>query len=316
MKTKRILITSAGTATAINVISALRRSSRYECHIIAIDRDPLAAGLHLADKHLVVPSIDTETYLPSLLEIIEQHEIDFIFPVFSKEISVFARNKNKFEEMGANLLIPHPETIEQCDNKLRFIEFLDRHGFVHPATYASANNIVGFPVFMKPVKGSSSQNAFRVNNRRELDFYREQFPDSIIQDFMDCPEYTVDCLLSEHQEIIASVIRQRMKIKDGKAVVARTINNPYIEQETRRLLLQLGLIGPCNVQLFLDGDTVCFSEVNPRLAAGGLPLSVESGVNIPELMLRLADGESLTYQDYKAEIVMMRYLTEIFLRQP
>ena len=51
----KALVTSAGTASSINVIKALKCQREYEIEIIAVDADRTAPGLYLADEYTVVP---------------------------------------------------------------------------------------------------------------------------------------------------------------------------------------------------------------------------------------------------------------------
>ena len=47
---KNILVTSAGVATGVNVISALRSSTKYRCSITSADMSKDSAGLYLSDN--------------------------------------------------------------------------------------------------------------------------------------------------------------------------------------------------------------------------------------------------------------------------
>lgn len=314
MKNKTVLLTSAGVATAVNVISALRKSRHYNFKIIAVDMGNNSAGQFLADMAYRVPSIKDHSYLQKILKIISKHSVDFVFPLYSQEIALFAANAPSILESGAQLLIPDLRSIMLCDDKIEFLSFLDENNFSHPVTFPSHLQVTRFPVFIKPKSGSSSRNAYKIPDQEELSFYLRKFPDSVIQEFVVKKEYTVDCLVDNELRIIASVPRERICVKDGKSVVAKSLKNELIITEVHRLLSTLQIRGACNVQLFFDGQTVEFIEVNPRLAAGGLPLCIEAGVNIPEMMVRIADGERLDYQDFEDGVLMIRYLSDLFIR--
>jgi carbamoyl-phosphate synthase large subunit len=125
----------------------------------------------------------------------------------------------------------------------------------------------------------------------------------------------VDCFVSRAGVLVGCVPRYRLKVKDGKSMVAVTADRPRLRAAVEALLARLAYRGACNVQVFEEPDgRVQFVEVNPRLAAGGLPLATEAGVNIPELMLREADGEVLGPVATEAGVRMIRYLSEVFVR--
>jgi carbamoyl-phosphate synthase large subunit len=310
----RVLLTAAGTATAANVMQALRDSRRFDVHIVAVDQDPLAVGLYLADARAIVPSARDPAYIERIVELCRRERIEFVFPLHSSEIPVFARARALLADAGIGLCIAEPSVAQLCIEKDRFIAFLAGAGFPHPRTYAGYSDVAAYPVFLKPRIGSSSNGTFKVGDREELEFLLRRHPDSLIQEYIDWPELTVDCFVSRSGVLVGCVPRYRRRVKDGKSVVAETAAVPRVVQQVERLLDALALRGPCNVQLFHDGgEGIRFVEVNPRLSAGGLPLATHVGTNIPELMLREDHGEALTERfAVRPGVTMIRYLTELF----
>ena len=53
MKKVTVVVSSCGTASAVNVIKGLRSQNRYDVTIVAVDRDPLAPG---RARHVVHPN--------------------------------------------------------------------------------------------------------------------------------------------------------------------------------------------------------------------------------------------------------------------
>lgn len=312
---KTVLLTSAGTATALNVLSSLRASSFYEVKTIAVDRSEDAAGLYLADKFRLVPDASDPNYLASVLQIAREEGVDYIFPLHSTEIIRFAEQIEMFRSQRVELTVARPSIVALCNDKKAFQEFLLAHSYDHPRWLSEPAVVEDFPVFIKPRWGSSSVGSHRVDTREDLEFWCRRNPNSVIQEWVGWPEVTVDCYVNRSGVLVGCVPRRRTKVKDGKSVVSTTFESSHITEAVDALLRKLGLVGPCNVQLFHDGDkSVRFIEVNPRLAAGGLPLTTRVGVNIPELMLRDADGLlSDERLPMKAGVTMLRYLTEVYI---
>ena len=71
----RVLITSAGVASATNVISALKKSSKFDVHIHASDMSKNAAGLYLAHDYSLTPPSSDKNYIAKILEIIDKNNI-------------------------------------------------------------------------------------------------------------------------------------------------------------------------------------------------------------------------------------------------
>lgn len=311
---KNILVTSAGVATAINIMSALRKSNLYRCKIIATDMNKNSAGLYLADNFYITPSAQSNDFLGLLMDIIKKENIDFIFPLHSSEIEFFSKNIKLFEMLNAGITIPNQTIVSKCIHKDHFELFLKKYNFNYPKTYKNKDEIENYPVFIKLNVGSSSTGAYKINTREELDFYiNGKEEDYIIQEYIDWQELTVDCYVNKNKKLVGFVPRFRLKVKDGKSVVAKTMYDDNVFKETKRLLSTLNYTGACNVQMFYKDCAIKFIEINPRLSAGGLPLATEAGVNIPELMMQeYFDKVSDDFIEYNKNLTMYRYLTEVF----
>ncbi|MDR3640136.1 MAG: ATP-grasp domain-containing protein [Humidesulfovibrio sp.] len=309
-----VLLTSAGVATAVNVMSALRQARSLSCRLVAVDKNPLAVGLYLADKGETVPQAGTPEYLERLLDLARREGAEFIFPLHSSETVFFARNARAFRSAGLRLLVPDPEVAELCADKLLFGDYLAAKGYRHPRTLPlPLPTDARFPLFLKPRSSSSSKNACKVDDKEDLYYLLRKVKDPIVQEYCPGREYTVDCL--RHAGCIyACAPRVRVLVKDGKSMVGLTVDHPALEAEVRRLLDDLDYEGPCNVQCIEDEEGgISIIEINPRLAAGGLPLTVRAGANIPEMMVRLGLGLGVAPVDkVRPGVYMLRYLDEVF----
>ena len=312
---KNILITSGGITTAVNVISALRKSRIYSCKIIATDMSQDSAILHLSDKFYKTSCIKSENFLKEIRKIIKNEKIDFIFPLHNSEIQIFSDNRDFLKDLNVGICIADKDVVKICNHKDHFEKFLLENNFPFPITYSKKEDIKKFPVFIKLKIGSSSKGAFKVNSLEQLNFYIKGKEDKyIIQEYISNDELTVDCYVNENSKLVGFVPRHRIKIKDGKSIVARTMYDENVFNQTKKLLSVLKYKGACNIQMFFKDRDLKFIEINPRLSAGGLPLATEAGVNIPELMLRdYFDEVSDDFIEYNKNLTMYRYLTEIFV---
>ena len=312
---KNVLITSGGVATAINVISALRKSKTYDCKIITTDMSENSAGLYLSDKFHITSSAKDKNFLKEIKKIIEDEKIDFIFPLHSSETQLFSDNRSFFKDLNVGISIADKNVVNICNNKDRFEKFLQENNFSYPITYSNKEDVKNYPVFIKLKVGSSSTGAYKVNSLEELNFYiRDKEDKYLIQEYINSKELTVDCYVNENAELVGFVPRYRVKVKDGKSIVAKTMYDENVFVQTKKLLSILKYKGACNVQMFFKDEGIKFIEINPRLSAGGLPLATEVGVNIPELMMYdYFDSVADEMIDYNKNLTMYRYLTEIFV---
>ncbi|MBN1133886.1 MAG: ATP-grasp domain-containing protein [Methanosarcinaceae archaeon] len=316
-----VLITSAGVSTAGNIISALKNQTEKSIKIVAVDINPLAAGLYLSDRYYLVPKSTDEEYIPKILDICDKEKVDIILPLHSSETLIFSKNINQFKNLGIKIQLSNVETVEICTDKYKFYKFLMENNFSAPKTFLPNDlNVVlesvdiDFPLFIKPRVGSSSKNTFKIDNKQQLDFFVETIEDPIIQEFLSGQEYTVDLIADEESNVVAAVPRERLEVKDGKAVKCRTIKNDDLFFKVADVVKKIKLSGPANIQFIRSNNGFKIIEINPRFASGGLPLTTAAGVNLPLILIKMLLGEKIEDQHFVENMYMIRYLTEMFLQ--
>jgi carbamoyl-phosphate synthase large subunit len=321
MKTVNVLVTSAGVSSALNVIKSLRLQNEFSVSICAVDMDPLAPGLYLAEFAYVSPPIsDVKKYLDFLFGICDRHHINALYPCYSKELSVIAREKEAFDRIGVKTLLPAPETIDLCNDKRKFTEFARGLGLTVPKTFSTdeVQNIPvsEFPLFVKPVTGSSSTGAVKLDDKKALDYYLYQNKDVLIQQFVEGQEITVDVFCNRSSKPLVIAPRIRLSTKGGQSIKGKTINNKDFIEPVTTLCQALSLQGVCNIQFIMSKVGIVFIELNPRYAAGGLMLTVHAGANIPVLALKTMLGYDIKENECKTKlnIYMTRYWEEIFTK--
>ena len=309
-----ILITPSG-ATGVNVINALRQSTQLALKIISVDSSKYVAGLRLSDKGYIVDNIDSPKYFEQILTICKKESVQVIIPLLFQEIALYASNLNLLKENNINCILPDKEVIDLCNNKLHFYNFLKEHSLPHPLIFDKKS--VKYPAFFKLQMGSSAKGSVKLEGQTDLDYYKRKYKNHIIQEFVDWDEYTVDCYVNRKGKIISTVPRKRNLIKAGQAITSSTEKNEFIENVSSDLLQKLHYKGACNVQLFYKHpDEYKFIEVNPRLASGGLPVTVKAGVNIPEFIVLEALGKEISSRKpYQSGLTMVKYYNELFFTE-
>ena len=141
-----------------------------------------------------------------------------------------------------------------------------------------------FPVFIKPVDGSSSINAFKVNSKEELDNYLKLIKKPMIQEYISGEEFTVDVFLDFDSNIISIVPRLRIQVRGGEISKGKIVKNRLVIDEVMKLMKTLKPIGHITVQLMLTDKGIKFIEINPRFG-GGAPMSIESGADLQKIYI-------------------------------
>ncbi len=307
-----VLVTSAGTASAINVIKALRLQQEHAVRLVAVDADETAPGLYLADAREIVPRCSHPDYIPTLLRLCERHRIRALFPIYSAEIAVVADHADQFGRCGIGLLLAKPDTLRLCNDKRRMYGVVAALGISAPRTLDDESGI-RFPLFAKPNTASGTEGAGQINDATDWAYFKAKHPDFVFQEFVHGKEYTVDILCDAASHLVVCSPRLRLATKAGQSVKGRTVSEPRLTDLCARICQAIGMVGPCNIQFIQREEEFVFIEMNPRYAAGGLMLTVHAGANTPLLVLRLMLGENVVPPTVRSGITMLRYWEETFI---
>lgn len=311
-KRYNVLILSAGRRVElVNAFKAARDRLGIKGDVCAADMSDLAPALKFADKRFIVPKIADDGYIPKIIDICKENEVSLVVPTIDTELVVLAENKTEIEEKsGAKVLISAPDAVKVCCDKTLTAKFFAEHGFDCPLTYDGVNldRDYSYPLFIKPLDGSSSIGAYKVENKKQLEFFAEYVNSPILQECVVGKEYTVDCFLDFDGKIITVVPRERIATRGGEILKGRVEKNKYITDDVKRLLTEFGFIGQITVQCFLTEDNkVKYIEINPRFG-GGAPMSIDAGADSCENLYRLLRGETLEYnEDYDDGAVYSRF---------
>jgi len=321
LKTNRVtvLITSAGGEAALNCLHALRKQKKFEIKIVCVDKSPLSAGLYLADKYYIVPDINQREYLDKVLDICLAEKVNVILPIYSKEIPLYAKNLNTFQEINVEILISSYASVSTFINKWMAYLFFLENNIVTPTTWLLSdfkpldNNL--YPLYIKPCVGSGSKDNYFLADYNDFAYYQNKtIGEYIIQKYIDAPEYTIDIVADRYSKIVTAIPRERLKTKSGMAVTSRTVKDDSAIQTAESIISNGGLVGPVNIQYFRLGNDRYFFDVNTRFSAGGLPLAVAAGTNIPLVVVQLALGLPVKCTRKYKSLTMIRYYTELFIQ--
>ncbi|QWB99448.1 ATP-grasp domain-containing protein [Mycoplasmatota bacterium] len=316
MSEYNILILSAGRRVElVTLFKNAAKDLNINSKVVAADCSNTAPALYFADKMVILPRIDDPAYVDAIIENSKKERINLIVPTIDTDLMLLSKNQNYiFEKSGAKVLISSEQVISICRDKIKTHYFLEEKRFNVPKLYDKDNENIDFPVFIKPVDGSSSINTFKVNNKEELNNYLKLIRKPMIQEYISGEEYTVDVFLDFNSNIISIVPRLRMQVRGGEISKGKIIKNRLVIDEVTKLMNTLKPIGHITVQLMLVANDVKFIEINPRFG-GGAPMSIQSGANSCRNLYKLLLNEKLTYnEDYEENLVFLRYDKSICLK--
>lgn len=293
----KILFTGVGRR--IELLQAFRNAAlvlNKDLKIYGADMAGTAPALAYCDFTRRVVAMKDPGYIQNLLDICVADHIGLLIPTIDTDLLVLSENKEKFEEIGTRVIISSPEMIRICRDKNNTSQFFVDCGLQAPMPVNDWKEYKsGFPAFIKPKDGSSSINAFKVTNEEELEIYAGQVEDYIVQPFVSGHEYTIDIFCNWNGEPISIVPRERLQVRAGEVLKTQIFMDETMIEEMRMLCKAFKPYGPITVQLIRDAEGIdWYIEINPRFG-GGAPLSMKAGARSAETILKLMDGEEVSY---------------------
>ena len=298
MKEIRILFTGVGRR--VELLQAFRNAAlvlNKELKIYGADKEGTAPALAYCDFTRKVVAMKDAGYVDNLLQICKDDFIDLIIPTIDTDLLVLAENKEKFEVIGTRVMISSPEMVRVCRDKNNTTKFFEDCGLHAPLPVNNWKEYkAGFPAFIKPKDGSSSINAYKVVNEKELEIYAAQIEDYIVQPFVEGKEYTIDIFCDFQGNPVSIVPRERVQIRSGEVLKTKITMDEVMIAEAKTLCKAFRPCGAITVQLIRDACTGkdFFIEINPRFG-GGAPLSMKAGARSAEVILKLLSGEKVSY---------------------
>ncbi len=311
-----ILVTGAGGAAAIAFHKALAHDNAHTLHMC--DMDPLAQGLYLvpAIRRHRVPAGSAPDFAERLLQLCHRLGIDVLVPTVDCELPKVAAAKAQFAEAGIQVIVADTAAIETCCDKLQLLSHFEQDnawiGWVARFDQQFLAEPNPFPYIVKPRVGSGGRGVKIV--RCDDDVNGLPLDGSYLaQEYLPGPEYSVDTYSNCEHRAIACVVRERLKVDSGVAVVSRTVRAPAMVAAAKSIAQSLKLRYVANIQFKLDGNGQAkLLEINPRFP-GTMPLTVAAGVNMPALCLREARDLPLAAHYEYRQISVVRTWHETFL---
>lgn len=316
-----ILILSAGTRD--KVVQYFKREVGENGKVVATDCSNLAPAVYEADSFYLVPRISDPTYLDKVLDICQKEKIDGVFSLIDPELSLLAKERERFLAVGTTPVISEYDLVETCFNKYRMYELFKEMGIPTAKCCLSMEEFknaqkageMDYPVFVKPVCGSASMHINKVSSDEELEGLFHMYEDLMIQEFMDGTEYGADVYIDMLSGKVTSLfVKEKIKMRAGETDKSVSVKEESLFESIVSFAEKAGFRGMIDIDIFKIGDTYYFSEVNPRFG-GGYPHAYECGVNMPRQVLNNLAGKENPVEvgAYKEGICMMKY-NEVMIR--
>ena len=293
--------------------------------------DDKTVAFHYADKSIISPLIYDDNYIPFLLDYCKENKIDILLSLFDIDLLVLAKNKEKFKEIGTNVIVSDKELIEICNDKWKTYEFLKSNGFNVPKTYLTLEDTINaldrgeisYPVVVKPRFGCGSialsiaedemallyyfRRNTRTINKSYLKYESASVEDKIIyQECLKGQEYGADIINDLNGKFQNAIVKKKIAMRAGETDIAEIVDEPEILKEAIRLGKLTKHIGNMDTDIFLVDGKPYILEMNARFG-GGYPFSHMGGCNLPKAIVNWHCGLDVPKEMLISKVGMIAY---------
>ena len=311
-----ILFCSVGRRCQL--LQNFRQTMGMDGKIIATDMSNTAPAIYMADKFYIVPEVNDEKYIATILDICEKEKINVITTLIDPEIKILAEHRKEFGERGVEVLAPFRETAEICFNKYEMFKYLKENGIDTVMTYGDIEsfvkeldeNKIKFPVFVKPREGSGSVGARKITNLSELKEAMVEDPRLIIQEYMgDSIDLDADIYIDTiSHEPVALFSKKKLETKIGGANKTISFKDDKLVEFVKKALKVFKFNGPIDMDLWYRNGRYYLSEINPRFGGAYLH-AYGAGVDFVRLVENNVKGKENEpcFNNYDDNIAMLMY---------
>jgi carbamoyl-phosphate synthase large subunit len=302
----------------VHAVFALRDAG-FETIMVNCNPETVSTDYDTSDRLFFEP-----VTLEDVLEIIEVEKPEGVIVQFGGQTPL--KLAVALEAAGAPIIGTPPDAIDRAEDRERFEALLEQLGLERPAgdvarSAAEAEKIaetIGYPVLVRPSYVLGGRAMQIVQNVEELQRYMRfavraspAHPVLVDRFLADAIEVDVDAISDGERVVIGGIMEhiEEAGIHSGDSACSLP---PYslpparIEEilvATRKLALEIGVLGLMNVQYAVKDDRIFVIEVNPRASRTVPFVSKAIGVPLAKLAALVMAGQSLESLGLTGEIV-------------
>ena len=225
-------------------------------------------------------------------------------------------------DMGVNILGTSADSIDAAEDRERFDELLEKCSIPRPQGHTVMNteeaiaraDELGYPVLLRPSYVLGGQNMIIAHSEKDVVEYmgiimRTMIENPVLIDkYMMGTEVEVDAICDGKDFLIPGIMEhiERAGVHSGDSIsvypaqtLSKKIRETIIEY-TRKLALELKVIGLVNIQYVVYNNEVYVIEVNPRSSRTVPYISKVTGIPMVDIATKIMLGSTLKELGYES----------------
>lgn len=342
---KNILIANRGEIAC----RIIKTAKKLGIKTTAVYSDADASSLHvrMADKAIYIgASPAPQSYLNSekILHAIKISGADAVHPGygFLSENAEFVRmlEKNKISFIG-----PNSHAVEKMGDKIEAKKIAQKAGVnVVPGVLTAIKDVkeavkiavkIGFPIMLKAAAGGGGKGMRIVRNKEEMEQAfsstrneaKNNFSDerTFIEKYIENPRHIEIQLMGDKHGNYVCFGERECSIQRNNQKVIEEAPSSFIDEKTRKkmyeqsvkLAKEVGYFSAGTVEFIVDQKkNFYFLEMNTRIQVEHPVTELITGVDLIELMIRVAEGNKLQMSQKDVQIKGWAFESRIYAEDP
>jgi predicted ATP-grasp superfamily ATP-dependent carboligase len=315
MTKAKVLVFPCGTEIANEIFASLHQNKTFDV-VLASSVSGTYCDFRGKDIHLL-PYVTDEKFFDELCNLVKREQISYIFPAHDDAALVFSQLSEKIDAKIIGQSCKINEIVRYKDRTYDYF----RNNLPIPQIYQSLDDVLTYPVFVKPKKGQGSFSAFPILNKTEAKRFSIQYDpqDFVIMEFLQGDEYTIDCF-SDKGKLVYFSARTREKTTNGISVISFLVDDAFLISQFKKyagiISESVSMHGVWFFQMKKDrAGNLKLLEIGPRVA-GTMMLNRARGVNLVEMALYQSAGFDVSIaHNSQVGVGVGRALAPVFLHK-
>jgi predicted ATP-grasp superfamily ATP-dependent carboligase len=325
-----LLILDANQRSALAVIRSLGRIK--EVNILAADSTTEAIGgsSKFCQKYFTHPSLsdDPEAFLIWVRKTIIEENIDLVFPITEKSSQLLLMQ----DQFSNPIPVPFADylTVMSLAHKGRLTKLAESVGVPYPESHyfnaaydVDSNKITKFPIVIKPCLSRIWQDDHWIDTVVQIAHDRDQLNQLLATSpWLQTDEFMIQEFISGYGAGLFALYNKGIPVcffshkrlrekppQGGVSVLSESVYlDPQLLDNAKKLLGAAKWHGVAMVEFRVANDGIPYlMEVNTRFW-GSLQLAIDAGVDFPELLYRITNGETPPAQQPYKTGIRLRWL--------
>ena len=286
----KVFISGGGGDVADAIVDCLAQSNLDLEITVATSRESALLSYNV-DHYALLPRVDSDRYVETLIKALKDLEIDIFFPTIASELTLISKNAKEIEKItGSKVFVGQKDMVEIFADKFATINFLKTNNFPYPKTDLLNEDFnlgdfiksVEYPMIAKPRFGNGSIGVVEIKAERDLELI-DKSKHYVIQEKLAIREgeYTAGVFVGGQIKVLGMCVLRR-RLDAGSTILGERILDRNIETQLGAIAV-VSKLPYVNIQFALRGAEVVPFEINPRFSGTTFMQSI--AFNAPEMAI-------------------------------